>query len=75
MGLLCKKFEDLTHMLSKQKPYGAGKGFPRQDIVFYECKKTEHYAGQCQFSTELIVNCTYCGKYGHTINSCQEAGG
>ncbi len=47
MDLPCKKFEDLALLVSRQKPGGAGKAVPRQDIVCYRCKKTKHYASQC----------------------------
>ena len=70
MDLLRQKFEDLALLVSKQKPDGVVKAVLRQDIVCCKCKKTGHYASQCQLSTETISNCTYCSKYGDKINAC-----
>ena len=43
VDILCKKFEQLASMISKDKPK---KNI--QDIICHKCKKPSHYARKCQ---------------------------
>ncbi len=42
MDILCKKFEDLSSLITKSKPKPS-----IQDIIYHMYKKPGHYASQC----------------------------
>ena len=62
---LCKKFEQLALLISKDK---SKKNI--QDITCHNCKKTGHYASQCELVGSATQGCGYCGRYGHTEAVC-----
>ena len=62
---LCKRMEDLTLLVTKQKV----KQTPRK-VICYNCNEEGHIASQCQKKRGIIPICTYCRKPGHTADAC-----
>ncbi len=59
--ILCKKFGDLSLLITKSKPK------PNiQDIISHKCKKPSQYASQYQMQIDSVQSCNYCGRYGHS---------
>ena len=69
MEELCKQMEQMQLMVAKWR---RNLYHPSRLVspIAKTCKETGHYAKKCTERPGDRLQCTYCGKHGHSENSC-----